>query len=206
MIGQLRMYEKVFKRIFDFILALVLLVLFSPVILITALLLKITQGSVIFTQNRPGLDEKIFKIYKFKTMSDERDEKGELLSDELRLKAFGKIVRSLSLDELLQLFNVLKGDMSFVGPRPLLVEYLPLYNKEQKLRHKVRPGITGWAQVNGRNAISWQKKFELDVYYVKNISFLLDLKIMFLTALKVLKRSGVSKEGHVTTEKFNGKN
>ncbi|TEX97654.1 undecaprenyl phosphate N,N'-diacetylbacillosamine 1-phosphate transferase [Campylobacter sp. US53] len=200
------MYEKVFKRIFDFILALVLLVLFSPVILITALLLKITQGSVIFTQNRPGLDEKIFKIYKFKTMSDERDEKGELLSDELRLKAFGKIVRSLSLDELLQLFNVLKGDMSFVGPRPLLVEYLPLYNEEQKLRHKVRPGITGWAQVNGRNAISWQKKFELDVYYVKNISFLLDLKIMFLTALKVLKRSGVSKEDHVTTEKFNGKN
>lgn len=200
------MYEKVFKRIFDFILALVLLVLFSPVILITALLLKLTQGSVIFTQNRPGLNEKIFKIYKFKTMSDERDEKGELLSDELRLKAFGKIVRSLSLDELLQLFNVLKGDMSFVGPRPLLVEYLPLYNEEQKLRHKVRPGITGWAQVNGRNAISWQKKFELDVYYVKNISFLLDLKIMFLTALKVLKRSGVSKEGHVTTEKFNGKN
>ncbi|OEV40120.1 undecaprenyl phosphate N,N'-diacetylbacillosamine 1-phosphate transferase [Campylobacter jejuni] len=200
------MYEKFLKRIFDFILALVLLVLFSPVILITALLLKITQGSVIFTQNRPGLNEKIFKIYKFKTMSDERDEKGELLSDELRLKAFGKIVRSLSLDELLQLFNVLKGDMSFVGPRPLLVEYLPLYNEEQKLRHKVRPGITGWAQVNGRNAISWQKKFELDVYYVKNISFLLDLKIMFLTALKVLKRSGVSKEGHVTTEKFNGKN
>ena len=200
------MYEKVFKRIFEFILALVFLVLFSPVILITALLLKITQGSVIFTQNRPGLDEKIFKIYKFKTMSDERDEKGELLSDELRLKAFGKIVRSLSLDELLQLFNVLKGDMSFVGPRPLLVEYLSLYNEEQKLRHKVRPGITGWAQVNGRNAISWQKKFEFDVYYVKNISFLLDLKIMFLTALKVLKRSGVSKEGHVTTEKFNGKN
>ncbi|MFK0408044.1 undecaprenyl phosphate N,N'-diacetylbacillosamine 1-phosphate transferase [Campylobacter coli] len=200
------MYEKWIKRIFDFVLALFLLVLFSPLILITALLLKITQGSVIFTQNRPGLNEKIFKIYKFKTMSDERDEKGELLSDELRLKAFGKIVRSLSLDELLQLFNVLKGDMSFVGPRPLLVEYLPLYNEEQKLRHKVRPGITGWAQVNGRNAISWQKKFELDVYYVKNISFLLDLKIMFLTALKVLKRSGVSKEGNVKTEKFNGKN
>lgn len=200
------MYEKWMKRILDFVLALFLLVLFSPLILITALLLKITQGSVIFTQNRPGLNEKIFKIYKFKTMSDERDEKGELLSDELRLKAFGKIVRSLSLDELLQLFNVLKGDMSFVGPRPLLVEYLPLYNEEQKLRHKVRPGITGWAQVNGRNAISWQKKFELDVYYVKNISFLLDLKIMFLTALKVLKRSGVSKEGHVTTEKFDGKN
>ncbi|EAH4640206.1 undecaprenyl phosphate N,N'-diacetylbacillosamine 1-phosphate transferase [Campylobacter jejuni] len=200
------MYEKFLKRIFDFILALVLLVLFSPVILFIALLLKITQGSVIFTQNRPGLNEKIFKIYKFKTMSDERDEKGELLGDELRLKAFGKIVRSLSLDELLQLFNVLKGDMSFVGPRPLLVEYLPLYNEEQKLRHRVRPGITGWAQVNGRNAISWQKKFELDVYYVKNISFLFDLKIMFLTALKVLKRSEISKEDHVTTEKFNGKN
>ncbi|EEP3708310.1 undecaprenyl phosphate N,N'-diacetylbacillosamine 1-phosphate transferase [Campylobacter jejuni] len=200
------MYEKFLKRIFDLILALVLLVLFSPVILFIALLLKITQGSVIFTQNRPGLNEKIFKIHKFKTMSDERDEKGELLGDELRLKAFGKIVRSLSLDELLQLFNVLKGDMSFVGPRPLLVEYLPLYNEEQKLRHRVRPGITGWAQVNGRNAISWQKKFELDVYYVKNISFLFDLKIMFLTALKVLKRSGISKEDHVTTEKFNGKN
>ena len=200
------MYEKFLKRIFDFILALVLLVLFSPVILFIAILLKITQGSVIFTQNRPGLNEKIFKIHKFKTMSDERDEKGELLGDELRLKAFGKIVRSLSLDELLQLFNVLKGDMSFVGPRPLLVEYLPLYNEEQKLRHRVRPGITGWAQVNGRNAISWQKKFELDVYYVKNISFLFDLKIMFLTALKVLKRSGISKEDHVTTEKFNGKN
>lgn len=200
------MYEKFLKRIFDFILALVLLVLFSPAILFIALLLKITQGSVIFTQNRPGLNEKIFKIHKFKTMSDERDEKGELLGDELRLKAFGKIVRSLSLDELLQLFNVLKGDMSFVGPRPLLVEYLPLYNEEQKLRHRVRPGITGWAQVNGRNAISWQKKFEFDVYYVKNISFLFDLKIMFLTALKVLKRSGISKEDHVTTEKFNGKN
>ncbi|ENY6719422.1 undecaprenyl phosphate N,N'-diacetylbacillosamine 1-phosphate transferase [Campylobacter jejuni] len=200
------MYEKFLKRIFDFILALVLLVLFSPAILFIALLLKITQGSVIFTQNRPGLNERIFKIHKFKTMSDERDEKGELLGDELRLKAFGKIVRSLSLDELLQLFNVLKGDMSFVGPRPLLVEYLPLYNEEQKLRHRVRPGITGWAQVNGRNAISWQKKFELDVYYVKNISFLFDLKIMFLTALKVLKRSGISKEDHVTTEKFNGKN
>ncbi|MCW1359721.1 undecaprenyl phosphate N,N'-diacetylbacillosamine 1-phosphate transferase [Campylobacter sp. CCS1377] len=200
------MYEKFLKRMLDFCLALILLMLFSPLIIITALLLKITQGSVIFTQNRPGLNEKIFKIYKFKTMSDEKDENGELLSDELRLKAFGKIVRSLSLDELPQLFNVLKGDMSFVGPRPLLVEYLPLYNEEQKLRHKVRPGITGWAQVNGRNAISWQKKFELDVYYIRNISFLLDLKIIFLTALKVLKRSGVSKEGCVTTEKFNGKN
>ncbi|EAI5397412.1 undecaprenyl phosphate N,N'-diacetylbacillosamine 1-phosphate transferase [Campylobacter upsaliensis] len=200
------MYENVIKRAFDFSLALVLLILFSPLILLTALLLKITQKSVIFTQLRPGKDEKPFVIYKFKTMSDERDERGELLPDELRLKSFGKLVRSLSLDELLQLFNVLKGDMSFVGPRPLLMEYLNLYNARQKLRHRVRPGITGWAQVNGRNNISWEKKFELDVYYVENISFFLDLKILFLTAFKVLKRSGINKEGQATTEKFNGKN
>ncbi|ECQ8136580.1 undecaprenyl phosphate N,N'-diacetylbacillosamine 1-phosphate transferase [Campylobacter upsaliensis] len=200
------MYENVIKRAFDFSLALVLLLFFSPFILLTALLLKITQKSVIFTQLRPGKDEKPFVIYKFKTMSDERDERGELLPDELRLKSFGKLVRSLSLDELLQLFNVLKGDMSFVGPRPLLMEYLSLYNARQKLRHRVRPGITGWAQVNGRNNISWEKKFELDVYYVENISFFLDLKILFLTAFKVLKRSGVNKEGQATTEKFNGKN
>ena len=200
------MYENFIKRVFDFSLALVLLVLFSPVILLTALMLKITQKSVLFTQIRPGKDEKPFVIYKFKTMSDERDEKGELLPDELRLKSFGKLVRSLSLDELLQLFNVLKGDMSFVGPRPLLMEYLSLYNARQKLRHKVRPGITGWAQVNGRNNISWTKKFELDVYYVENLSFLLDIKILFLTAFKVLKRSGVNKEGQATTEKFNGTN
>ncbi|TNB57826.1 undecaprenyl phosphate N,N'-diacetylbacillosamine 1-phosphate transferase [Campylobacter helveticus] len=200
------MYENVIKRAFDFSLALVLLLLFSPLILLTALMLKITQKSVLFTQIRPGKDEKPFVIYKFKTMSDERDERGELLPDELRLKSFGKLVRSLSLDELLQLFNVLKGDMSFVGPRPLLMEYLSLYNERQKLRHKVRPGITGWAQVNGRNNISWEKKFELDVYYVENISFFLDLKILFLTAFKVLKRSGVNKEGQATTEKFNGTN
>ncbi|EPS9403610.1 undecaprenyl phosphate N,N'-diacetylbacillosamine 1-phosphate transferase [Campylobacter upsaliensis] len=200
------MYENVIKRAFDFVLALVLLLLFSPVLLLTALLLKITQKSVIFTQLRPGKDEKPFVIYKFKTMSDERDERGELLPDELRLRSFGKLVRSLSLDELLQLFNVLKGDMSFVGPRPLLMEYLSLYNARQKLRHRVRPGITGWAQVNGRNNISWERKFELDVYYVENISFFLDLKILFLTAFKVLKRSGVNKEGQATTEKFNGKN
>ncbi|EAI8564119.1 undecaprenyl phosphate N,N'-diacetylbacillosamine 1-phosphate transferase [Campylobacter upsaliensis] len=200
------MYENVIKRAFDFSLALVLLLFFSPFILLTALILKMTQKSVIFTQLRPGKDEKPFVIYKFKTMSDERDERGELLPDELRLKSFGKLVRSLSLDELLQLFNVLKGDMSFVGPRPLLMEYLSLYNARQKLRHRVRPGITGWAQVNGRNNISWEKKFELDVYYVENISFFLDLKILFLTAFKVLKRSGVNKEGQATTEKFNGKN
>ncbi|HEC1541785.1 TPA: undecaprenyl phosphate N,N'-diacetylbacillosamine 1-phosphate transferase [Campylobacter upsaliensis] len=200
------MYENVIKRAFDFSLALVLLLFFSPLILLTALILKMTQKSVIFTQLRPGKDEKPFVIYKFKTMSDERDERGELLPDELRLKSFGKLVRSLSLDELLQLFNVLKGDMSFVGPRPLLMEYLSLYNARQKLRHRVRPGITGWAQVNGRNNISWEKKFELDVYYVEHISFFLDLKILFLTAFKVLKRSGVNKEGQATTEKFNGKN
>lgn len=200
------MYEKYIKRIFDFLLALILLILFSPIILICALLLKITQGSVIFTQKRPGLNEKIFIIYKFKTMSDEKDENGNLLPDEMRLKSFGKIIRSLSLDELLQLFNVLKGDMSFIGPRPLLVEYLSIYNDEQKQRHKVKPGITGWAQVNGRNNISWEKKFQLDIYYVKNISFVLDMKIFFMTFIKVLKRSGINKDGNATTIKFNGKN
>lgn len=161
---------------------------------------------VIFTQNRPGLGEKIFQIYKFRTMSDEKDENGKLLSDELRLGEFGKKLRSLSIDELPQLFNVLKGDMSFIGPRPLLIQYLPLYNDEQKLRHTVRPGITGLAQVNGRNGISWAKKFEYDSYYAKNLSFLMDLKIAFLTVKKVIKKDGISKEGMVTTEEFNGNN
>lgn len=200
------MYKKYIKRILDFILALILLSFFSPLILIIAILLKITQKSVIFTQIRPGLNEKEFKIYKFKTMSDEKDEQGNLLPDEMRLKSLGKIIRSLSLDELLQLFNVLKGDMSFVGPRPLLPEYLKLYDSRQKMRHNVKPGITGWAQVNGRNNISWKQKFELDVYYVEHISFAFDLKILFLTFFKVLKRSGINKTGQVTTEKFNGKN
>ncbi|ASQ30081.1 N,N'-diacetylbacilliosaminyl-1-phosphate transferase [Campylobacter avium LMG 24591] len=200
------MYKNFIKRILDFTLALVLLIVFSPLILIIAIVLKIVQGSVIFKQERPGLNAKIFTIYKFKTMSDERDEKGELLADELRLKPFGKLVRSLSLDELPQLFNVLKGDMSFIGPRPLLVEYLELYNDEQKHRHDLRPGITGWAQVNGRNNISWAKKFELDLYYVKNCSFALDVKIVFLTIIKVLKRSGINKDGNATTSKFNGSN
>lgn len=200
------MYKNFIKRILDFTLALVLLIVFSPLILIIAIVLKIVQGSVIFKQERPGLNAKIFTIYKFKTMSDERDEKGELLADELRLKPFGKLVRSLSLDELPQLFNVLKGDMSFIGPRPLLVEYLELYNDEQKHRHDLRPGITGWAQVNGRNNISWAKKFELDLYYVKNCSFALDVKIVFLTIIKVLKRSGINKDGKATTSKFNGSN
>lgn len=200
------MYKNFIKRGLDLLLASVLLVLFSPVIVLLALFLKLAQGSAFFTQERPGRGEKIFKIYKFKTMSDERDAQGNLLPDEKRLKPVGRLVRSLSLDELPQLFNVLRGDMSFVGPRPLLVEYLGIYNARQKRRHDVRPGITGWAQVNGRNAISWERKFELDVFYVENLSFALDVKIMLLTALKVLKRSGVSKDGQATTEKFNGKN
>ncbi|EAJ0348814.1 undecaprenyl phosphate N,N'-diacetylbacillosamine 1-phosphate transferase [Campylobacter lari] len=200
------MYKNGLKRAFDFFLALILLIIFLPFIVLIGIVLKIVQGSVLFKQARPGLNEKIFYIYKFKTMSDETDENGELLPDELRLKPFGKLVRSLSLDELPQLFNVLKGDMSFIGPRPLLVEYLPLYNQEQKKRHDVRPGITGWAQINGRNAISWEQKFKYDVEYVQNCSFLFDLKIFFMTIIKVLKRSGVNKEGVATTDKFNGHN
>ncbi|WP_257399290.1 undecaprenyl phosphate N,N'-diacetylbacillosamine 1-phosphate transferase [Campylobacter lari] len=200
------MYKNGLKRVFDFILALILLIIFLPFMVLISIVLKIVQGSVLFKQARPGLNEKIFYIYKFKTMSDETDENGELLPDELRLKPFGKLVRSLSLDELPQLFNVLKGDMSFIGPRPLLVEYLPLYNQEQKKRHDVRPGITGWAQINGRNAISWEQKFKYDVEYVQNCSFLFDLKIFFMTIIKVLKRSGVNKEGVATTDKFNGHN
>ncbi|EAH8201669.1 undecaprenyl phosphate N,N'-diacetylbacillosamine 1-phosphate transferase [Campylobacter lari] len=200
------MYKNHLKRIFDFFLALILLIIFLPFIVFIGIVLKIVQGSVLFKQARPGLNEKIFYIYKFKTMSDEKDENGELLPDELRLKPFGKLIRSLSLDELPQLFNVLKGDMSFIGPRPLLVEYLPLYSQEQKKRHEVRPGITGWAQINGRNAISWEQKFKYDVEYVQKCSFLFDLKIFFMTIIKVLKRSGVNKEGVATTDKFNGYN
>ncbi|HEC1787272.1 undecaprenyl phosphate N,N'-diacetylbacillosamine 1-phosphate transferase [Campylobacter lari] len=200
------MYKNHLKRVFDFFLALILLIIFLPFIVFIGIVLKIVQGSVLFKQARPGLNEKIFYIYKFKTMSDEKDENGELLPDELRLKPFGKLIRSLSLDELPQLFNVLKGDMSFIGPRPLLVEYLPLYSQEQKKRHEVRPGITGWAQINGRNAISWEQKFKYDVEYVQNCSFSFDLKIFFMTIIKVLKRSGVNKEGVATTDKFNGHN
>ncbi|EAH6261986.1 undecaprenyl phosphate N,N'-diacetylbacillosamine 1-phosphate transferase [Campylobacter lari] len=200
------MYKNHLKRIFDFFLALILLIIFLPFIVFIGIVLKIVQGSVLFKQARPGLNEKIFYIYKFKTMSDEKDENGELLPDELRLKPFGKLIRSLSLDELPQLFNVLKGDMSFIGPRPLLVEYLPLYSQEQKKRHEVRPGITGWAQINGRNAISWEQKFKYDVEYVQKCSFSFDLKIFFMTIIKVLKRSGVNKEGVATTDKFNGHN
>lgn len=201
------MYRCFLKRALDFTAALVLIILVLPVMALTWFLIrKHISKSAIFTQSRPGLDEQIFKIYKFKTMSDERGADGELLPDEMRLSGIGKTIRSLSLDELPQLFNVLKGDMSFIGPRPLLVEYLPLYDAEQATRHDVRPGITGLAQVNGRNAISWVEKFKFDARYVRELSFALDVKIAILTVQKVLKRSGVSKEGMATTEKFNGRN
>ena len=201
------MYKHFFKRILDFIAALLLIILFSPIMLWAAWRIRRELGSpVLFTQARPGLNAKIFKIYKFRTMSDERDENGNLLPDELRLKGFGAKLRASSIDELPQLFNVLKGDMSFIGPRPLLVEYLPLYSPRQASRHSVRPGITGLAQVNGRNDISWAAKLEYDAIYAENLSFLLDIKIAFLTIKKVLKKEGVSKAGMATTEKFNGKN
>lgn len=201
------MYRHFFKRILDFIAAFLLIILFSPIMLWAAWRIRRELGSpVLFTQARPGLNAKIFKIYKFRTMSDERDENGNLLPDELRLKGFGAKLRASSIDELPQLFNVLKGDMSFIGPRPLLVEYLPLYSPRQASRHSVRPGITGLAQVNGRNDISWAVKLEYDALYAENLSFLLDIKIALLTIKKVLKKEGVSKTGMATTEKFNGKN
>lgn len=201
------MYKHFFKRILDFIAALLLIILFSPIMLWAAWRIRRELGSpVLFTQARPGLNAKIFKIYKFRTMSDERDENGNLLPDELRLKGFGAKLRASSIDELPQLFNVLKGDMSFIGPRPLLIEYLPLYSPRQASRHSVRPGITGLAQVNGRNDISWAAKLEYDALYAENLSFLLDIKIALLTIKKVLKKEGVSKAGMATTEKFNGKN
>ena len=200
------MYQKFIKRMLDLLVSLSLIIVLAPVILLVALLLKCVLGAVLFRQERPGLNERIFTLYKFKTMSDERDENGNLLPDEFRLKPFGKVIRSLSLDELPQLFNVLKGDMSLIGPRPLLVKYLPLYNEAQKHRHDVRPGITGWAQVNGRNDISWEKKFELDLFYVKNCSFALDAKIALMTMVRVFQRSGISKSGNATIDEFNGKN
>lgn len=201
------MYRYFFKRIFDILGALILIILTAPVMVWAYFAIKKHLGTpVIFTQARPGKNAKIFKIYKFRSMSDARDENGNLLSDEVRLGEFGKRIRSLSIDELPQLFNVLKGDMSFIGPRPLLVEYLPLYSKEQSRRHNVRPGITGLAQVNGRNAISWKQKFEFDTYYADNLSLNLDIKIAFLTIKKVIKKDGINKDGMVTTEKFNGYN
>ena len=195
------------KRLFDFIASLIVLILLSPIIGITALLIRNKIGSpVLFKQQRPGLNDEPFYVYKFRSMTDERDENGELLPDDIRLTSFGSMIRKLSLDELPQLWNVLKGDMSFVGPRPLLVEYLPLYNNRQARRHEVRPGITGWAQVNGRNAISWEEKFELDVWYVENCSFWLDMKILFMTVAKVFKSEGISQDGQATMTKFTGNN
>lgn len=193
------------KRVFDFLVAFFALLTLSPVIIIVALLIRFKLGSpILFTQDRPGLNGKIFKMMKFRTMLDGKDKQGNLLPDHLRMTKFGSFLRSASLDELPGLFNVLKGDMSLVGPRPLLVQYLPLYNSEQARRHDVRPGITGWAQVNGRNAISWEDKFKLDVWYVDNHSFWLDIKILFLTVKKVFVREGISADGHVTIEPFKG--
>ncbi len=193
------------KNIFDRLLALILLILFSPILMITAFLIFSKMGSpILFRQKRPGLNGEIFGIYKFRTMTNEKDENGELLPDEQRLVGVGKFIRSASLDELPQIFNVLKGDMSFVGPRPLLIEYLPLYSERQKKRHDVKPGITGWAQVNGRNAISWEEKFEYDVWYVENQSLWLDMMILWMTFLKVLNRSDITSDTSATMEKFEG--
>lgn len=193
------------KSIFDKTLALFLIILFSPIYMIVSLLIFVKMGSpILFRQKRPGYKEKVFGIYKFRTMTNEKDKDGNLLPDEQRLVGIGKFIRSTSLDELPQLFNVLKGEMSFVGPRPLLIEYLDLYNETQKRRHSVLPGITGWAQVNGRNAISWEQKFEYDVWYVDNQSFWLDMKILWMTFLKVVKRSDISSNTSATMEKFTG--
>lgn len=201
------MYKKYFKRIIDFSIALVGLIFLSPIfIVVTIGLYFANQGKPFFFQERPGLEERIFNIIKFKTMNDKRDANGELLPDADRLTPIGAFVRKTSLDEIPQLINVLKGDMSIIGPRPLRTYYLPLYSEIQKTRHNVRPGITGWAQVNGRNAISWSKKFELDVFYVNHISFALDVQIFFLTIKKVFIREGISQEGQATVERFNGSN
>lgn len=200
------MYQNCFKYIVDFIAVSCLLIAICPILFFIAFWLHFANKGAFFAQERPGKNSKIFKVIKFKTMTDECDEDGNLLPDEKRLTRIGKFIRSTSIDELPQLINVLKGDMSLIGPRPLLPQYLPLYTKEQARRHNVRPGITGWAQVNGRNAISWTKKFELDVWYVDHCSFLLDLKIIFLTIKKVFVREGISSDTSVTMEPFSGNN
>ena len=198
-------YERFVKRVLDFLTAFIVFVLFWWVYAINATLVRVKLGSpVLFTQERPGKNEKIFKLYKFRTMTDDRDENGELLPDEVRLTKFGKTLRSTSLDELPELFNILKGDMSLVGPRPLLVQYLPLYNEEQHHRHDVRPGMTGWAQVNGRNAISWEEKFKYDVEYERNCTFGMDARIFFSTFKVLFTRSGISSETSATMEAFAG--
>lgn len=198
-------YKRIIKRPMDFTLSLIAILLLSPILLVVAILVRMKLGSpVLFKQKRPGLNEKIFTMHKFRTMTDEKDENGELLPDSVRLTKFGKFLRSTSLDELPELFNILKGDMSIVGPRPLLVQYLPLYNDHQKRRHDVRPGLTGLAQVNGRNAISWEEKFDLDVKYVDHISFSNDLSIIILTFKKVFAREGINSETAATMEPFRG--
>ena len=200
-------YERWFKRPQDFLCALTALFVLSPVMVVVALLVRLKLGSpVLFKQERPGLNEKIFRLYKFRTMTDEKDEGGHLLPDEVRLTSFGKLLRSTSLDELPELFNIIKGDMAVVGPRPLLVKYLPRYNDRQRLRHSVRPGFTGLAQIHGRNLITWEDKFEWDVKYTEQITFFDDWKIIFLTAWKVLKREGINAEGEATMSEFMGGN
>lgn len=198
-------YEKYIKRVLDVLCSGCALLVLSPVLLFTAILVRVKLGSpVIFCQPRPGKDEKVFNLYKFRSMTDERDEEGNLLPDDVRLTKFGKLLRATSLDELPELWNILRGDMSIVGPRPLLVKYLPLYNEEQKHRHDVRPGLTGWAQVHGRNTLSWEDKFRYDVWYVQNISFLVDVKTVFLTVKKVFYREGISSGTVSTMEEFVG--
>lgn len=200
-----RLYRDYIKRFLDIVLSVGAIVVLSPVMAVTAVLVRVKLGSpVIFKQKRPGKDEKIFEMYKFRSMTDARDENGELLPDEVRLTSFGKKLRASSLDELPELFNILKGDMSVVGPRPLLVQYLPLYNAQQKRRHEVRPGVTEYAQVHGRNAITWEEKFEKDVYYVDHISFWGDWKIILQTIRAVVKKEGISSETSVTMELFEG--
>ena len=201
------MYARYIKRILDVLIALSVLLIFSPLVTVVAIALYVqNSGSVFFFQERPGFKAKPFRIIKFKTMTDERDEKGNLLPDVERITALGKFVRKLSLDELPQLINVLKGDMSLIGPRPLLFKYIPLYSEQQKRRHEVKPGITGWAQVNGRNSISWEKKFKLDVCYVDNVSFTLDMKIIWMTIVKILKREGVNQSAARPMQPFDGTN
>ena len=201
-----RPYEKYLKRPFDLLRGVAALTVFCWLYIILAIMIRIKLGSpILFTQERPGKDEKIFKLYKFRTMTDEKDENGKLLPDEMRLTRFGKMLRATSLDEIPEVFNIIKGDMSVVGPRPLLVKYLPLYSEEQKHRHDVRPGLSGHAQVNGRNSVSWEEKFKLDVEYVYNITFLGDLKIIFCTVGKAfIKREGISSQTSVTMEEFKG--
>lgn len=202
------MYKNCFKRVVDFTIVLIGLLIIWPILAIIAIWLHFANkgAGAFFYQERPGLHGKIFKVIKFKTMTDERDAEGNLLPNAERLTKVGKFVRSTSIDELPQLINVLKGDMALIGPRPLLVQYLPLYSKEQARRHEVRPGISGWAQVNGRNSISWTQKFKLDVWYVDHCSFFLDIKILYLTLLKVIKKEGINAEDKIGVDKFNGNN